>query len=113
MSPRVATKILVSALARRAAEQGGFAAILAKGDEVSGSVIVILTERGKDPRILERLLQPDGRYSWQAAGEQAISGLEEVTPFIARRRRIDPDLWILELDVPSPERFTAEMNDLD
>ena len=110
MTPRIATGVLVSALLRKASAEGGFAAVLAKGDENSGSLIVILTERGTDPRILERLLQPDGDYSWQSATGRAIDDPLEVPAFIARRRRFDPDLWVIELDVPSPERFTAEMN---
>ena len=35
---------------------------------------------------------------------------EELQLLIERRRRFDPDLWILELDIASAERFAAEMN---
>jgi hypothetical protein len=31
---------------------------------------------------------------------------------IARRRRFDPDLWLIELDIASAERFAAEMNSI-
>jgi hypothetical protein len=34
----------------------------------------------------------------------------ETEKFLARRRQFDPDIWIVELDIPSPERFAAEMN---
>ena len=33
-----------------------------------------------------------------------------VAALLARRRRVDPDLWAVELDVASSERFAAEMN---
>ena len=105
MEPRVATSILVTALIRKAESEGGFAAVLAKGDETAGSILILLTERGSDPQILERLLQPDGRYAWGRSTGRAT----EVPELIARRRRFDPDLWVLELDVPSGERFAAEM----
>jgi hypothetical protein len=109
MDPRVASSVLVSALIRKAEAEGGFAAVLAKGDETAGSILLILTERGVDPRILERLLQPEGRYVWgRSTGDAA-----EVPELIARRRRFDPDLWVLELDVPSAERFAAEMTGFD
>jgi hypothetical protein len=109
MEPRVASSVLVSALIRKAEADGGFAALLSKGDATAGSILLILTERGADPRILERLLQPDGRYAWGAStGEPG-----EVPGLIARRRRFDPDLWVLELDVPSAERFAAEMTAFD
>jgi hypothetical protein len=112
-APRLATSVFVSAMIRKAEAEGGFAAVLAKGDETAGSVLVILTERGADPRLFERILQPDGHYSWEMAASQASDGPGEVPDLVARRRRFDPDLWVLELDVPSGERFAAEMNALN
>lgn len=109
MDPRVASSVLVTALIRKAEGEGGFAAVLAKGDATAGSILLLLTERGTDPRILERLLQPDGRYAWGHSTGNAA----EVPELIARRRRFDPDLWVLELDVPSVERFAAEMTAFD
>lgn len=111
MEPRLKSSVLVSALIRRAEAEGGFAAVLAKGDSSAGAVMVILAENGRNARILERLLQPDGSYSWQDVGNQALVNPEEEKKFLARRRKFDPDMWILELDIPSAERFTAEMND--
>jgi hypothetical protein len=114
MSPRLATSVLVGGLVRKAETQGGFAAVLAKGDPTAGSLIVILVERGGPPSILERILQPDETYKWRHAGPQASDNIvksEDVPAFVARRRRFDPDLWVLELDIPSAERFAAEMND--
>ena len=108
-APRLATSVYVGALIRRAEAEGGFAAVIAKGDQTAGSVLVILTERGADPRLFERILQQDGLYSWQQVAESE----SEVPGFVARRRRFDPDLWVLELDIPSRERFAAEMNALD
>ena len=106
MTPRLTSSIFVNALIRRAESLGGFAAVLAKGDATSGSVLLILTERGRKAGILERCLQPDGRYIWaEVAGVQ-----DDVPSLIDRRRRFDPDLWVVELDIPSPERFAAEMN---
>jgi hypothetical protein len=113
MEPRVAASVMAGALIRRAQGEGGFGAVLAKGDSTAGSILVILLERGNNPRLLERLLQPDGRYAWQESGSRRIENPREVPEFIARQRRFDPDLWVIELDVPSAERFAAEMNALD
>jgi hypothetical protein len=107
--PRLATSVLAGALIRKAEGEGGFAAVLAKGDPTSGAILLLLTERGGNPRILERLLRPDGSYHWA----QPIENPEEVPAFVARRRRFDPDLWLIELDIPSIERFTAEMTGFD
>ena len=109
MTPRIASSVLASALIRKAEADGGFAAVLAKGDPTAGALLLVLTERGANPRLLERILQSDGGYSW----DQPIDEPVQVPGFIARRRRFDPDLWVLELDVPSVERFTAEMTGFD
>ncbi len=90
---------------------GGFAAVIQKGDSAAGSISVILLENGRKPRLFERQLSPDGRYVW-AQGQEVVQNAEEFQKFLARRRKIDPDSWLIELDVASPERFTAEMNAL-
>ena len=59
---------------------------------------------------VERLLHPDGRYAWQSS-RQEIENEEEFKSFLERRRKSDPDLWILELDIACAERFAAEMNE--
>ena len=113
MAPRIAASVLAGALIRKAEGEGGFGAVLAKGDATAGSILVILLEKGVNPRLFERLLQPDGRYAWQESGNQRIENPGEVPELIARRRRFDPDIWLIELDIPSVERFAAEMNALD
>ena len=109
MAPRLASAVLVSALLRRAQDEGGNGAVLAKGDPSAGSVTVILAEKGRKACVLERLLEPDGRYSWEES-RQDVQNEEEFQKFLGRRRKYDPDLWILELDIASAERFAAEMN---
>ncbi|WP_432653729.1 DUF1491 family protein [Sphingosinicella terrae] len=104
---RLVSSMLVGALLRRAQAEGGFGTVLAKGDPTAGAIGVVLLERGEKPSFFERLLQPDGTYSWQRS-----TGTDEaeVAAAIERRRRFDPDLWIVELDIASAERFAAEMN---
>ena len=113
MTARLASSIVVGGLIAKAEGEGGFGAVLAKGDATAGSILVILLERGVNPRLFERLLQPDGRYAWLESGSQRIENSSEVPEFIARQRRFDPDIWLIELDVPSGERFAAEMNAFD
>jgi hypothetical protein len=111
MEARLQTSILVNGLVRHAEAAGGFGAVLAKGDSAAGSVLVIIAEKGRKARILERLLQRDGQYSWQDTGPEALANDEGAEKFLVRRRKYDPDLWILELDVPSAERFAAQMQE--
>lgn len=111
MEPRLASSVLVAALLRRAEAEGGFGMVLARGDATAGAVAVVLVERGGAPRLFERMLGPDGRYAWRESPQRP----EDETALKAaldRRRRIDPDLWVVELDIASSERFAAEMNSL-
>jgi hypothetical protein len=110
VTPRLASSVLVTALLRLAEAEGGFAAVLAKGDATAGSILLVLLEKGGNPRIFERVLQAEGLYSWVQSSTQPAGKPEEVPDFIARRRRFDPDLWVLELDIPSAERFADGMN---
>ena len=109
MTARLTSQIMVSALLRRAEAEGGFGAVLAKGDPTAGAIMVVLAERGVRTALLERLLQPDGRYAWQDSGGGAADD-GAFRALLERRRGYDPDLWLLELDVASAERFAAEMN---
>lgn len=110
MDDRLPTSVIVQGLMRHADSQGGFAAVIARGDPQRGSILVILAEKGRKARIMERLLQPDGRYRWEDAIGLGGQNDEELEKFLARRQKYDSDLWILELDIASAERFAAEMN---
>jgi hypothetical protein len=91
---------------RRATAHGGFAAILAKGDAERGTLLLIVTERGSQVAVLERMLNASGAYEWQKGGPKA--GMPAPSEWLEKRRRNDPDLWLIELDVPDAERFIAE-----
>jgi hypothetical protein len=110
VSARLTSQVLVSSLIRRAEVAGGFGAVLAKGDATAGAILLILAERGTRNRLLERLLQPDGSYAWQESGPAAADEAE-FGAWLARRRRTDPDLWLVELDLADAGAFAAAINE--
>jgi hypothetical protein len=110
MSPRLASSVLVSALIRQAESLGGFGAVLARGDATAGSILLILHERGRPAGTMERVLQATGDYAWQLNPHQPTENKQHLESSLQRRKNFDPDLWLVELDIPSPERFAAEMN---
>ncbi|MEO5972881.1 MAG: DUF1491 family protein [Sphingomicrobium sp.] len=105
---RLAAAVEASGLVRRVEEEGGFATILKKGDPERGALLLQVTSRGQHAAFLERVLGVDGNYAWRAAGPPESSGSAEISDFLARRTRFDPDIWLIELDIPLPERFIAE-----
>ncbi|NJC04844.1 hypothetical protein GGQ97_000637 [Sphingomonas kaistensis] len=104
--PRLAAGIEVSALLARARESGGFGTVLRRGDDERGSLMIVVAERGENRFLLQRLLQRSGDYGWES---QEIADSESLAAQLGRARDRDPDLWLIELDVPSAERFIAEM----
>jgi hypothetical protein len=105
---RLATGLLVNALVRRAEGAGGGAMVLAKGDATAGAILLLLVERGTNPRFVERGLGPDGTSALIPAGPREFADDGEVTAYWQRRRQRDSDLWVVELDIADGERFAAE-----
>ena len=108
MTHRLTTAMLVSALVRRVNAEGGSAVVAAKGDPTAGSILLICMEKGRLTAYRERVLDGDGRYAWTIVGPAGDAASETGDAWLARRRARDPDLWLIELDVPNAERFAAE-----
>lgn len=99
----------VDALRRRVSAGGGFAAVLARGDEIAGGILLLVAERGAVRGMLERVSDLDGHQRWAPCGPPDVESAESRTGYIERRRRNDPDLWVLELDGADAERFIADL----
>ena len=104
---RLAAGIEASALIRRAESEGGFGMVIQRGDAERGAVLLTMLQRGAYRGMWERSLQAGGIYAWGATGPSE-SESDKAPQYVDRRRRADPDCWILELDVASVERFIAE-----
>ncbi|MGV3770270.1 MAG: DUF1491 family protein [Sphingobium phenoxybenzoativorans] len=100
--------MLAGALIRRAGQEGGFAAVLRKGDAISGVILVQCLERGRKTGLFERVPDFSGGYHMAPCGPADDSDPDALTQYIARRMRPDPDLWLIELDISEAERFAAE-----
>ena len=108
MSERLPAHLEAAAIMRRAEAQGGFAAVLKKGDPDRGALTLILLARGEIRGLLERELGPDFTYQWALKQVAEESGSDSLNELIARKARFDADSWLIELDVADPERFIAE-----
>ena len=105
---RLTSAMLVGVLARRCAAAGGFATILVKGDAISGVILLQMLEKGREQGLFERVPDYAGGYRLVRCGPDPERGPEAMAQYIALRRRADPDLWIIELDIADAERFAAE-----
>lgn len=105
---RLTSRFLVDLLLRRTESAGGFATVLAKGDEHSGIILVQCTERGQPGPLLERRFAATGHYIWEAVGPDDSNDGESRANYQDRRHKADPDLWIVELDIADAPRLVAE-----
>ena len=106
MSERLPTHLAVGALLRRVNDSGGLAVVRARGDAQGGAVLILIAE-GRAVRALERMRGLDDRDKLVPAGP-AADDPAAIEDYWQNRRRRDPDLWVVELDVPHAERFVAE-----
>jgi hypothetical protein len=105
-APRLATATLVPALSRLAEREGGFAVIVVRGDPVSGTVLLQMLEKGRFFGLFEPGPPIAGATGWHLAGPAEEDSL---APYLGRRKKVDPDLWIVELDVPDVQRFISAL----
>ena len=109
MAERLPAKLEATAIMRRVQAEGGFAALLRKGDPDRGALTLLLHERGEFRAVLERAMGDDFEYRWQLTeSDESLGSAEGLDRFVAARTRFDADFWLIELDVADTERFIAE-----
>jgi hypothetical protein len=105
LDPRLPAHLEVGALIRSANAAGGFASVLQKGERDAGTILLVLTERGGNARVFERMPGLDGTRAWQRSNVETPENKQEFYDWLDRRGAQDPDLWIVELDIADGERF--------
>ena len=100
--------ILVSALLKRVNDSGGMGMVRARGDAESGAILLLLNENNGSSKVMERALDPLGKVILVETGPADPADAKAREAYCRRRRDRDPDLWVVELDIPSAERFAAE-----
>jgi hypothetical protein len=103
--PRLPAHLEINALVRLAGAQGGFASVLKKGERDAGTILLVMTDRGANARVFERLPRPDGAREWVLSRTEDTENKREFEEWLARRGAQDDDLWIVELDIANGERL--------
>lgn len=104
---RLASHVMIGLLRRRVEAEGGHTVMLARGEAMGGAILILLLERGADPRFIEAGTGSDGDRAIIETGPKHGDS-QAVDAYWRRRRDFDPDLWVIEIDVPNGERFAAE-----
>jgi len=99
--------IWVAALIRRAELGGAFPVVVRKGDARAGSVLIKVLNRSQGTaRLYAEATRGDGEKVWM---RPALSEQEtELDAYIARAARVDPDIWVVEIDDRDGRHFLTE-----
>lgn len=100
MTADLPTALWLGALMRRVGAAGGFATVLARGTGDRAPALLLARDRAAIS-LWERV--PDAARG--AVWRRAADGADAADAAIARQRRFDPDLWVVELDIADAERF--------
>ncbi len=92
---RLTTEFWVGAYLRRLQHEGVPAFVNAKGDRTAGAVMVKLSTLDGKAQVYQRTVSGDGGRMWSVIfeGDDAAADAS-----LSRQRRIDPDLWIIEIE---------------
>ena len=104
---RLSSDIWVYALIRRVQLAGAFATLVRKGDARGGAVLVkTLNTRTGEAKVFAEAAGPAGDTLWM----QPVAGQDEagLDAYIARSARIDPDIWVVEIEDADGQRFLTE-----
>jgi hypothetical protein len=103
----LSTDIWVGALIRRAEQGGAFAMVTKKGDTRAGAVLVkVVDRRAAAARLYAEATRADGERVWMQPHPDADEAALDA--YATRARRIDPDLWIVEIEDLQGRHFLTE-----
>jgi hypothetical protein len=103
----ISTDIWVSALIRRAESGGAFATVARKGDPRAGAVLVKVVDRRRGvARIYAEATRADGERVWMRPNRGDHEA--DLDAYVERALRIDPDLWVVEIEDTEGRHFLTE-----
>lgn len=110
MDARLPTRLEVTAMIRAVEVAGGFATVLKKGESDSGSLLVVICERGGDSILYERMPDLSGGRKWAESRRSEPENPFDFNDYVERRGTQDPDCWVVELDVANAQQFIPGMD---
>lgn len=110
MSGRLTSAIFVSAIIRRVNGAGGFAAVLRRGSDEAGAIYICVPDRSGGVALYGQVPQSvfaeqdkplAGGRLFEILGEDLSQ--EDLDVRFEREARMDPDFWIVELELSGLE----------
>ena len=106
--PRIKTAIWAAALIRRAEVNGASAFVAKKGDPESGAVLVKVSLLNGTARVWSAAYGDEGQRRWVKATGAEVVADAVAEDYIARARKRDADLWVVEVEDRQGRDFLTE-----
>lgn len=109
MEPRLKAEIQVKAFIRRCAAAGVPALVVRRGDENAGAVVIRVNRLDGSSVVYAQARRGDGAAIWiRGTGESPVSD-DAAEAYLARALRVDPDLWIVEVEDREGRHFLDDV----
>jgi len=106
----LSSDIWIGALIRRAELGGAFATVARKGDGRAGAVLVKTIDRKTgETRLFAEARRVEGELVWMEPVDSRAEA--DLDAYAARAARIDPDVWLVEIEDADGRRFLTEAVD--
>ena len=103
MQPRVAAELWIKAHIRRCNALAIPAMVVRRGDDTAGAIIIKINHLGPGCMVLApasslESSSLDGGRQWRRALGEDLVPEAEADAYIARQLKVDPDIWVLEIE---------------
>lgn len=95
---RLTSEMWVSALLRRVFSDGGFAAVVRRGNAQAGAIFITLRQRDGSVRLLVPAPQALSETTDRRFVERTVADEDEIRRLLDSEMRFDSDLWIVECE---------------
>jgi hypothetical protein len=107
-APRLKADIWIKALIRRAQVSGAFAAVVKRGDETAGSLLLKLNTLDGQAVVFIPGFDLDGQRVWRRHCGEGRTVEAEADQYIQKALTRDPDLWVVEIEDTQGRSFLDE-----